>query len=122
MPIILMCLTTSRLFGLQKQSPRRDPLCKAQDHPFPQVKRQGTRSGATLSYAPGDLSCRNFQQLGKWIHFDYHDQEPGPSFPFQLVFSSILPPPCPPPRPFTAMVALMFRSADQSLPTTTATR
>jgi len=58
---------------------RRDLLCKVHGPSLsvPQVKRQGTRLGAALSCTSGDLLCRNFQQLGEWIHFYYDDQKLG---------------------------------------------
>ena len=80
---------------------RPDLLCKVHGPSLsvPQVKRQGTHSGAALSCTPEISSCRNFQQLGKWIHFYYDDQEPG-NAPFNSFSLSILPLPCPPPRFF----------------------
>jgi len=48
-------------------------------HPFPFRKSNHKELvQVPLCHAHPELSsCRNFQQLGKWIHFYYDDQEPG---------------------------------------------
>ena len=82
MPIILMpLLTTSRIFVLQKQGGdhRRDLLCKVRGPSLPFRKSNGKdRVRVPVCHARPEISsCRNFQQLGKWINFYYDDQEPG---------------------------------------------
>jgi len=86
MPIILMRLTTSHIFGLQKQgrghatcyfeSTWTIPSCKSNDKELVRVPLCHAR--------PEISSCRNSQQLGKWIHFYDDDQEPG-NASFRLV-------------------------------------
>ena len=101
MPIILMRLTTSRIYELQKQG--RDHAAwstlkkKYTDHPFPQVKRHGPRSGSVMHVR---RSHRVVISSSLATGSTFISTTKNPVVPLSTRFSvQILPPPCPPPRP-----------------------